>query len=69
MTETLPTRAPHNRAMGATMRLLRWLEWPGDCANDTAIRGTAHAYNLLANHARHRCPRYGMAAQYIEAPQ
>ncbi len=79
----LPRRT-HNRSMAATLRLwhtrnrdllervaagLRHLDPPAACRNTEPIRGRAHAINVMADHAKHGCPRFRLAAQYIEATQ
>lgn len=81
---TLPTRRAHNQSMAATLRLwhtrnrdllervatgLRHLDHPAACKNTDPIRGRAHAIHLMADHAKHDCPRFRLAAQYIEAQQ
>lgn len=79
----LPKRT-HNRSMAATLRLwhtrnrdlleraaagLRHLDSPAGCKNTEPIRGRAHAIHAMADHAKHDCPRFRLAAQYIEASQ
>lgn len=80
----LPTRCAHNQAMAATLLLwhtrnidilervaagLRHLDYPAACKSTVPIRGRAHAIHLMANHAKHGCHRFRLAAQYIEAQQ
>lgn len=80
----LPIRRTHNRPMAATLRLwhtrnrhllvrvataLRHLDSPAGCKNTEPIRGRAHAIHVMADHAKHDCPRFRLAAQYIEASQ
>ncbi|MEV0361343.1 hypothetical protein [Nocardia fusca] len=48
---------------------LRWLDCPAACKTLEPIRGRAHAIHLMADHAGHRCPRFLLASQYIEAAQ
>ncbi|MEU1984799.1 hypothetical protein [Nocardia sp. NPDC019395] len=44
---------------------LRTLDHPtAYCANQDLIRGYAHAHQVLAAHAGHRCPRYRAALDY-----
>jgi hypothetical protein len=75
----LPTRAPNNRAMAATLKLLQWqapepgllrrmaadfgaLNYPTrTCTCRDMINGYAHAHQIMAVHAEHRCPRYTAA--------
>lgn len=79
----LPRRT-HNRSMAATLRLwhtrnrdllervaagLRHLDSPASCKSTEPIRGRAHAIHVMADHAKHGCPRFQVAAQYIEASQ
>lgn len=79
----LPRRT-HNRSMAATLRLwhtrnrdllervaagLRHLDSPAGCKNTELIRGRAHAIHVMADHAQHDCPRFRLAAQYVEASQ
>ncbi|PPJ31746.1 hypothetical protein C5E45_23080 [Nocardia nova] len=80
----LPIRRTHNRSMAATLRLwhtrnrdllervaagLRHLDSPANCKNTEPIHGRAHAIHVMADHAKHDCPRFRLAAQYIEAAQ
>lgn len=80
----LPTRRTHNQSMAATLRLwhtrnrdllervaagLRHLDYPAACKSTDPIRGRAHAIHVMADHAQHSCPRFRLAAQYIEVPQ
>ncbi|PPJ30653.1 hypothetical protein [Nocardia nova] len=80
----LPIRRTHNRSMAATLRLwhtrnrdileraasgLRHLDSPPSCKSTEPIRGRAHAIHVMADHAKHDCPRFRLAAQYIEASQ
>lgn len=80
----LPIRRTHNRSMAATLRLwhtrnrdllervaagLRHLDSPTGCKSTEPIRGRAHAIHVMADHAKHGCPRFRLAAQYIEASQ
>ena len=80
----LPTRRAHNQSMAATLRLwhtrnldllervaagLRHLDIPAACRNTDPIRGRAHAIHLMADHTGHDCPRFRLAAQYIEDHQ
>lgn len=80
----LPIRRAHNRSMAATLRLwntrnrdllervaagLRHLDSPTSCKSTDPIRGRAHAIHVMADHAKHDCPRFRLAAQYIEAAQ
>ncbi|WP_040841470.1 hypothetical protein [Nocardia brevicatena] len=80
----LPTRRTHNQSMAATIRLwhtrnrdllervaagLHHLDHPAACKSTDAIRGRAHAIHLMADHAQHSCPRFRLAAQYIEDHQ
>lgn len=77
----LPTRRTHNQSMAATLRLwhtrnrellervavgLRHLDQPRACQNIDPVRGRAHAIHLMAEHVRHGCRRFQLAAQYIE---
>ncbi|MGV9633223.1 hypothetical protein ACWDO0_03490 [Nocardia rhamnosiphila] len=79
----LPRRV-HNQSMAATLRLwhtrnrdllqrvatgLRHLDYPPACKSTDLVRGRAHAIHLMADHATHRCPRFRLAAQYIEDSQ
>ncbi|MGW0006195.1 hypothetical protein ACWDT6_20425 [Nocardia grenadensis] len=88
MTEipALPFRAPRNRAMAATLKLLQagktWvtddpkvlrqiadglrnLDQPTThCRSQAPIRGYAHAHQVMATHAEHRCPRFETAAEF-----
>lgn len=44
---------------------LRALDHPARyCENEEVIRGYAHAHQVLAAHAAHRCPRYRAALEY-----
>lgn len=44
---------------------LRTLDRPTPyCENGDSIRGYAHAHQVLAAHAAHRCPRYEAALEY-----
>lgn len=80
----LPTRRAHNRSMAATVRLwhtrnrdllervaagLRHLDHPAACKSTDPIRGRAHAIHLMADNTKHNCPRFRLAAQYIEDNQ
>lgn len=80
----LPIRPTHHRSVSATFRTfntrnrallervaagLRRLDHPAVCKNPDPIRGRAHAIHLMADHSGHRCPRFRLASQYIEAPQ
>ena len=80
----LPTRRTHNQSMAATLRLwhtrnrdllervaagLRRLDPPPACKSTTPIHGRAHAIHLMADHAAHSCPRFRLAARYIEDHQ
>lgn len=80
----LPARRTHSQTMATSIRLwhtrnrdllervaagLRHLDPPPTCKSTDPIRGRAHAIHLMADHAKHRCPRFRLAAQYIEAPQ
>ncbi|WP_280419042.1 hypothetical protein [Nocardia carnea] len=80
----LPTRRAHNQSMAATLRLwhtrnrdllervaagLRHLDHPAACKSTDPIRGRAHAIHLMADHTTHNCPRFRLAAQYIEDHQ
>ncbi|MGQ4600380.1 hypothetical protein [Nocardia sp. R6R-6] len=79
----LPTRRTHNQSMAATLRLwhtrnrdllervagLRHLDSPAGCKSTEPIRGRAHAIHVMADHTKHGCPRFRLAAQYIEASQ
>ncbi|MFI6309521.1 hypothetical protein ACIBEK_05105 [Nocardia fusca] len=80
----LPTRRTHNQPMAATLRLwhtrnrdvlervaagLRHLDHPAACKSTDPIRARAHAIHLMADHTNHDCPRFRLAAQYIEAQQ
>lgn len=75
----LPRRTPHNQAMvsalhvwhnpnqGLTERVLaglRALDRPVGCRSTDALRGYAHAHQVMAAHAGHHCPRYRLAADY-----
>lgn len=75
----LPRRVPHNQAMATTLQVwhnrnlalleriaagLRALDWPVTCRSEDAIRGYAHAHQVMAAHAKHGCPRYQMASDY-----
>ncbi|NKY60522.1 hypothetical protein [Nocardia flavorosea] len=79
----LPTRRTHNQSMAATIRLwhtrnldllervaagLRHLD-NAACNSTDPIRGRAHAIHLMADHTKHDCARFRLAAQYIEAQQ
>ena len=83
MTEIhLPTRAPHNRAMAATLQIwhnrdrgliqrtldgLRALDHPATCRAKAPINSYAHAHQVLAAHAKHHgCPRYTAAMEYAQ---
>lgn len=47
---------------------LRRLEiYPAACRWTDPLRGRSHAHHVMAIHAGHRCPRYSMAAEYVEA--
>ena len=79
----LPQRVPHNQAMASTLHVWhtrnralmeriaagpRALDWPEQCRSEDAIRGYAHAHQVMAVHVKHHCPRYTMAADYaVEA--
>ncbi|MBF6141216.1 MULTISPECIES: hypothetical protein [Nocardia] len=80
----LPTRQARNPSMAATIRLwhtrdrdllervaagLRHLNCPVACDCTDPVRGRAHAIHLMADHAGHDCPRFRLAAQYIEDRQ
>jgi hypothetical protein len=80
----LPARRTHNQSMAATIRLwhtrhldllervaagLRHLDHPAACKSTDPIRGRAHAIHLMADHTKHDCPRFRLAAQYIEDHQ
>ena len=80
----LPTRRAHNQSMASTIRLwhtrnrdllervaagLRHLDHPATCKSTDPIRGRAHAIHLMADHTTHNCPRFRLAAQYIEDHQ
>lgn len=80
-TPQLPTRVPSNQAMATTLRMwhnrnrelmeritaeLRALDYPDRCRSQEPIRGYAHAHQVMAVHARHRCPRYELAARYTQ---
>lgn len=86
MTEipNLPTRAPRNRAMAATLEIWhcrdrgliqRTLDGlrsphPAACQAEDHITSSAHAHMIMAAHAAHRgCPRYTRAANYALAVQ
>lgn len=44
---------------------LRALDSPTPhCRSRDPLRGYAHAHQVMAVHAPHRCPRYEMAAEY-----
>lgn len=76
----LPVREPTNRIMATAGRWnmrnrnlmervidgLKALDRPAICRSQAPIRGYAHAYQVMAVHAEHHCPRYGMAARYAE---
>ncbi|MGA6203765.1 hypothetical protein ACPESR_03295 [Nocardia testacea] len=88
MTEipALPFRAPKNRAMAATLKLLHaGTRWVADdpkilrqiadglrgmdqptthCRSQAPIRGYAHAHQVMATHAEHRCPRFETAVEF-----
>ena len=80
----LPTRRTHNQSMAAPLRLrhtrnrellervasgLRHFDHPAACKSTDPIRGRAHAIHLMADHTKHNCPRFRLAAQYIEDNQ
>lgn len=80
----LPTRRAHHRSMAANLQIwhtrhlgllervaagLRHLDHPAPCRSTDPIRGRAHAIHLMADHAKHDCPRFQLAARYIEAQQ
>ena len=83
MTEILPVRVPHNRAMAATLQQwhngnrslirrtldgLRALDHPAECRTDAPINGYSHAHQVMAAHAKHHgCPRYLQAADITVA--
>ncbi|AXK84786.1 hypothetical protein DXT66_03240 [Nocardia farcinica] len=48
---------------------LRHLDQPRACQNTDPVRGRAHAIHLMAEHVRHGCRRFQLAAQYIEDSQ
>ncbi|MFI2559277.1 hypothetical protein [Nocardia farcinica] len=48
---------------------LRHLNCPVACDCTEPVRGRAHAIHLMADHAGHDCPRFRLAAQYIEDRQ
>ncbi len=77
----LPSRPAHNQSMATALRLwhtrnwarlervaagLRRLDYPPACKVLDPIRGRAHAIHLMADHAKHDCPRFRLASQYIE---
>ncbi|WP_063128462.1 hypothetical protein [Nocardia fusca] len=79
----LPTRGTHNQSMAATLRLwhtrnrdllervaagLRHLDHPAAC-KEHRPHPRAHAIHLMTDHTKHNCPRFRLAAQYIEAQQ
>ncbi|WP_280508706.1 hypothetical protein [Nocardia flavorosea] len=79
-----PTRCAHNQSRAATLRLwhtrnrdllervaagLRHLDHPAPCKSTDPVRGRTHAIHLMADHAKHDCPRFQLAARYIEAQQ
>ncbi|WP_280400219.1 hypothetical protein [Nocardia carnea] len=46
---------------------LRTLDHPAPyCEYTDLIRGYAHAHQVMAAHAAHRCPRYEAALEYTE---
>ena len=72
----LPVRVPANQAMATTLQIwhnrnldllhrlaagLRALDHPVGCRATEPIRGYAHAHQVMAVHAGHRCPRYDQA--------
>lgn len=66
---TAPLRSATNRAMAATLRIWQAgdrarVDWPAACWTDDALRGFAHAHQVMAVHIAHRCPRFQMAADY-----
>jgi hypothetical protein len=76
---SLPIREPHTRERATTPRIwhtrnrglmvrvlhgLRALDYPAACKSLQPLRGYAHAHQVMAAHARHRCPRYRMAGKY-----
>ncbi|MFD4406525.1 hypothetical protein ACFWPH_27555 [Nocardia sp. NPDC058499] len=80
-TPPLPTRTPGNQAMATTLQIwhnrnralmeriaagLRALDYPACCRSEEPLRGYAHAHQVMAAHARHRCPRYDLASRYTE---
>ncbi len=80
-TPPLPTRMPnnqttmatyatwHNRNRGLMERIaagLRALDSPAVCRSQAPVRGYAHAHQVMAVHARHRCPRYDLAVRYAQ---
>lgn len=80
----LPIRCAHNQSMAATLRLwhtrnldllervaasLRHIDHPAACKSTGPIRGRVHAIHLMADHSKHNCLRFRLAAQYIEAQQ
>lgn len=80
----LPTRPAYNQSMATALRLwhtrnwarlervatgLRCLDYPPACKDTDRIRERAHAIHLMADHAKHSCPRFRLASQYIEDQQ
>ncbi|MGI5223190.1 hypothetical protein [Nocardia sp. CA-290969] len=80
-TPPLPARVPNNRNMATTLHIwhnrnrrllqriaagLRALDHPAACRSQEPMRGYAHAHQVMAAHARHRCPRYDLAVRYTQ---
>lgn len=78
MTETsaLPVRTSHRAVtlqrwhtgsrhlLEQVLAGLRALDYPEMCRSQETPRGYAHAHQIAATHAKHRCPRYRLAADY-----
>lgn len=59
----------HNRNRALMERIaagLRALDRPPGCKSQDPMRGYAHAHQVMAVHAGHRCPRYDLAARYTQ---
>ena len=84
MTGVLTCALPIYQSMAAALRLwrtrnrdlleriaagLRHLDHPTPCTSTDPLRGRAHAIHLMADHTERDCPRFRLAAQYIEARQ
>ncbi|MFI5719718.1 hypothetical protein [Nocardia sp. NPDC051750] len=59
----------HSRNRGLLERIvagLRALDHPAGCKTQNPMRGYAHAHQVMAVHAHHRCPRYVLAVRYTQ---